>query len=58
MESLSPKQVSEIKDLYASVYKVKEEVEEATGTPSSLEEEVDAFEGGMDMFGGGGGGDY
>ena len=43
MESLSPKQVSEIKDLYASVYKVKEEVEEATGTPSSLEEEVDAF---------------
>ena len=43
MESLSPKQVSEIKDLYASVYKSKEEVEEAPGTPSSLEEEVDAF---------------
>ena len=43
MESLSPKQVSEIKDLYASVYKAKEEVEEASGTPSSLEEEVDAF---------------
>ena len=43
MESLSPKQVSEIKDLYASVYKAKEEVEEAPGTPSSLEEEVDAF---------------